>query len=378
MNKKFIVRLSDEERAVCQEIVKKLKGSSQKVRRAHILLKADADGPSWTDSRIAEAFNCRLQTIENLRKRLVTEGFALALEGKKRKEPPTPPKLDGEGEAKLIAMRLGKPPAGYGHWTLQLLADELVALEVVDSISQETVRKVLKKNGLTKRKIEYWVIPPEQDAEFVACMEEVLETYAQAYDPKHPVLCMDEQPVQLLKETKVPIAATKEHGKRVDYEYERNGTASIFMFAEPLSGFRQATAREQRTKVDWAIEVAHLLDTRYANCDKVTLVCDNLNTHTKGAFYEAFEPEQARAYIKRIDFCYTPKHGSWLNIAECELSCLTSQCLSDRRIGELIELQSEIAAWSDKTNAKQRGVDWQFRIDDARVKLKRLYPKIKT
>ena len=231
---------------------------------------------------------------------------------------------------------------------------------------------------MTKRKIEYWVIPPKQDAEFVACLEEVLETYEKAYDPQQPVLCMDEQPVQLLKETRVPIEATQEHGQRVDYEYERNGTASIFMFAEPLSGFRQATARPQRTKADWAIEVAHLLDTRYADCACVTLVCDNLNTHSKGAFYEAFEPEVARAYIKRINFCYTPKHGSWLNVAECELSCLTSQCLSDRRIGDLAALQTEIGAWSDKTNAKQRGVDWQFRIENARVKLKRLYPTIKT
>ena len=145
MNKKFIVRLSDEERSVCQEIVKKLKGSSQKARRAQILLKADADGPAWPDTKIAEAFGCRVQTIETVRKRLVTEGFELALEGKKRQTPPTPPKLDGVGEARLIALRLGKPPAGYGHWTLQLLADELVALEVVDSISQETVRKTLKK-----------------------------------------------------------------------------------------------------------------------------------------------------------------------------------------------------------------------------------------
>lgn len=207
---------------------------------------------------------------------------------------------------------------------------------------------------MTKRKIEYWVIPPDQDAEFVANMEDVLETYAQAYDPEQPVVCMDEQPVQLLKETKVPIEATKEHGQRVDYEYERNGTASIFMFAEPLSGFRQATARAQRTKVDWAIEVAHLLDTRYADCAQITLVCDNLNTHTKGAFYTAFPPEVARAYIKRINFCYTPKHGSWLNVAECELSCLTSQCLSDRRIGELPLLQAEIGIWADKTNAKQQ------------------------
>src|SRR5205085_5716181 len=141
------VRLSDEERGICQAIVKKLKGSSQKFRRAQILLKADADGPGWTDVRLAEAFGCRLQTVENLRKRLVTEGFELALEGKKRLEPPTPCKLDGAAEAKVIAMRLGKPPAGYGRWTLQLLADEVVALEIVESISHETVRKTLKKTA---------------------------------------------------------------------------------------------------------------------------------------------------------------------------------------------------------------------------------------
>ncbi len=145
MNKKYIVRLSDEERQACQDVVKKLKGTSQKVRRAQILLKTDADGPAWTDARIAEAFNCRVQTIENLRKRVVTESIEQALNRKKRQDPPTPLKLDGKGEAKLISMRLGKPPAGYGRWTLQLLADELVALEVVDSICPETVRKTLKK-----------------------------------------------------------------------------------------------------------------------------------------------------------------------------------------------------------------------------------------
>ena len=147
MSKKYVVRLSDDERGVCQEIRKHLKGSSQKFRRAQILLKANADGPGWPDVRIAAAFNCREQTIENLRKRLATESFELALDGKKRAEPPMPCKLDGEVEAKLIAMRLGKPPAGYGHWTLRLLADEMVALEVVDSISHETVRKTLKKTA---------------------------------------------------------------------------------------------------------------------------------------------------------------------------------------------------------------------------------------
>ena len=161
----------------------------------------------------------------------------------------------------------------------------------------------------------------------------------------------------------------------MNYEYERKGTASIFMFAEPLSGFRQATTRPRRTKVDWAYEVADLLDSRYADAPRITLVCDNLNTHTKGAFYEAFPPDQAREYVRRINFVYTPKHGSWLNVAECELSCLTSQCLSDRRIGEIAILQSEIAAWATRTNAKQRAVNWQFTIEKARVKLKRLYPK---
>jgi hypothetical protein len=147
MYKKYVVRLSDEERQVCRDVIKKLKGSSQKVRRAQILLQADVEGPNWTDARIAAAFHCRVQTIENLRKRLVTEGFAEALHGKPRLSPPTPPRLDGAGEAKLIALRLGKPPSGYGRWTLQLLADELVALEVVDSISLETVRKTLKKTA---------------------------------------------------------------------------------------------------------------------------------------------------------------------------------------------------------------------------------------
>jgi hypothetical protein len=229
---------------------------------------------------------------------------------------------------------------------------------------------------MTKRKIDYWVIPPEADGEFVAHMEEVLVTYAQPYNPRHPVLCMDEQPIQLLKETRTPMAATKNHPRRVDYEYERAGTASIFMFCEPLSGWRQVTVREKRTKIDWAKEVEELLRIRYAAAEKVTLVCDNLNTHTKGAFYEAFEPETARAIVCRLEFRHTPKHGSWLNIAENELSSMTRQCVKDRRFATIEALRKETAAWQLRTNAKQRGVDWQFQVDDARIKLKSVYPKI--
>jgi len=231
---------------------------------------------------------------------------------------------------------------------------------------------------MTKRKIQYWMIPPEADAEFIACMEEVLDTYEEPYDADYPVLCMDEQPVQLHKEVRKPIPATKDHARRVDYEYERCGTACVFMFTEPLSGWRQANARKQRTKVDWAIEMEELLNTRYKKSRKVILVCDNLNTHTKGAFYAAFPPAKARALIKRLDFRYTPKHGSWLNIAENELSTMTRQCVSGRRFDSIRKLQIEMKAWSDKSNNRQRGVDWQFKVQDARKKLKSLYPRIKT
>lgn len=229
---------------------------------------------------------------------------------------------------------------------------------------------------MTQRKIQYWVIPPKSNSEFVANMENILETYAQAYDERYPVLCMDEQPVQLLKEISPPIAATKKHARRVDYEYERAGTASIFMFAEALAGWRKVSVRKQRTKVDWALEMEELLRTRYAKVEKVILVCDNLNTHTPGAFYEAFGAQKARELVRRLEFRYTPKHGSWLNIAENELSAMTRQCLQSRRIGDLEKLCIETKAWEKYTNEKERRVDWQFKVNDARIKLKSLYPNI--
>ena len=229
---------------------------------------------------------------------------------------------------------------------------------------------------MTKRKIQYWVIPPEANAEFAACMEDVLELYAQPYDAAFPVVCMDEQPVQLTKETRQPIVATRTHPRRVDYEYKRAGTACIFMFAEPLSGWRKVNARPRRTKVDWALEMEELLRTRYAGAEKVMLVCDNLNTHTRGAFYEAFEAKKARELVRRIDFHNTPKHGSWLNIAENELSSMTRQAISGRRIESIEMLRGEISAWADSSNEKQRGVDWQFTVENARVKLISLYPNL--
>ena len=231
---------------------------------------------------------------------------------------------------------------------------------------------------MTKRKIQYWVIPPKADAEFAAAMEDVLDIYAKPYDSTVPVLCMDEQPVQLVGEVKTPIDATPSHPKRVDYEYERAGVANVFMFTEPLSGWRQANVRATKTKADWATEMAGLLEGRYADCEKVIVVCDNLNTHSKGAFYEVFEPPRARELSRRVEFHYTPKHGSWLNIAENELSSMTRQCVSGRRFETINKLQSEIHAWSQSSNNAQRGVDWQFRVKDARKKLRSLYPKIKT
>ena len=181
---------------------------------------------------------------------------------------------------------------------------------------------------MTKRKIQYWVIPPEADPEFIASMEEI-PRHLRRILRRGTIRCFAwmSNRFNFTRRTRKPIAATKNHPRRVDYEYERCGTACVFMFTEPLSGWRQATARPQRTKVDWALEMAAMLDSRYKKARKVILVCDNLNTHTKGAFYEAFPPAKARAYVKRIDFRYTPKHGSWLNIAENELSSMTRQCV---------------------------------------------------
>lgn len=220
-----------------------------------------------------------------------------------------------------------------------------------------------------------WVIPPKQNAEFVARMEHILELYHLQYDSQIPLVCMDEQPVQLIKETRKPLATEPGKSARVDYEYERNGTANIFMFTEPLGGYRHVSIRKRKTGIDWAYEIKDLLEVHYPEAERIRLVCDNLNTHKTGSLYEAFPPEEARQLAKRLEIHYTPKHGSWLNIAEIELSALTKQCL-DRRISDIEILTKETSAWEKRRNEQQKGVNWQFTTKTARVKLKRLYPQL--
>ena len=205
-------------------------------------------------------------------------------------------------------------------------------------------------------------------------MEDVLEVYHRPYDPGVPVVCMDEKPYQLLGHARDPIPARPGHDLKEDSEYVRHGTCSIFVWAEPLAGRRRVDARPRRTRIDWAAEVDQLLTVDYPHAQRVVLVMDNLNTHTLGSLYEAFEPAKARALASRLEIHHTPKHGSWLNIAEIELSRLTRQCLV-RRIDDLDLLNAELAAWQAATNADQRQVDWQFTTSDARTKLRHLYPQ---
>ena len=314
MNKRYIVRLTDAERAICEATIKKEKGTSEKLRGAMILLKADAKGPAWHDTKISEAVGWRTRTVENVRQAFVLEDFEAALARKKRVTPPTPKLLDGAPEAKLIALRLGKPLVGFGHWTLRLLQDQMVELEIMESISPETVRQT-QKNGMTKRK------------------KRVLGDSSRRrrrVRRQHGGGAGDAR-----KSLRRQIAGSL-HGRAARATDRRDACADPGdpgayrlrirtegdgqHFSVCRTGFRQATARPRRTKDDWAHEVADLLDTRYAGVARITLVCDNLNTHTKGSFYEAFPPDRVREYVRRINFVYTPKHGSWLNVAECELS----------------------------------------------------------
>jgi hypothetical protein len=219
------------------------------------------------------------------------------------------------------------------------------------------------------------VIPPEGSGAFVACMEDVLEVYHRPYDAERPQVCLDEVPVQLVGETRVPLPAAPGRLERFDYEYVRNGTANLFMIAEPLLGWRHVEATERRTAKDLAEVLRWLAEDIHPDAVKVVLVVDNLNTHGPGCLYEAFPPARARRIAERLEWHYTPKHGSWLNMAEIELAALARQCLG-RRIGSLGELKREVAAWEEERNEAQVGVNWQFTTADARTKLHRLYPSV--
>jgi hypothetical protein len=204
-------------------------------------------------------------------------------------------------------------------------------------------------------------------------MEDVLEVYKRPYDRLRPVVCMDETSKQLIGETRQPVDAAPGKPRRVDYEYERKGVADLFMFFEPLRGRRRVWIAPQRRKVEWALFVKRLLNEHYAEAERVVLVCDNLNTHTGGALYEAFPPAEAKQILNRLEFHYTPKHGSWLNMAETELSVLSGQCL-DRRIDEVDFLIREVEAWESDRNLREAKVRWRFTTEDARIKLEKLYP----
>jgi len=225
-------------------------------------------------------------------------------------------------------------------------------------------------------KKQQWVIPPKENGEFVARMEQVLDVYKRPYDPLRPVVCMDESPRQLIRETRLPLPSGPGAVARYDYEYERCGVCNVFLAVEPLAGQRIIEVTERRAKRDWALFL-HEIAECYPDAEKVTLVMDNLNTHGPGSLYEAFAPSEAKALWDRFEFLYTPKHGSWLNIAEIEISVLNRQCL-DRRIDTLEETRSETKAWQTKRDNAESRINWQFTSDDARIKLGRLYPTLQT
>jgi len=228
---------------------------------------------------------------------------------------------------------------------------------------------------LTPWRKQEWVIPPEANAEFVYHMEDVLDVYTRPADPKRPLVCLDEMPKQLIGEVRSPEPAEPGRPERFDYEYVRNGVANIFCLCEPLLGTRELTVTDHRTRVDWAKQIKELVDVRHPDADKIVLVLDQLNIHTPASLYETFSPAEAKRLSDKLEIHPTPKHGSWLNIAEIELSVLSRQCL-DRRIADLDTLKQEVQAHQSRRDALGTKVNWRFTTADARIKLKRLYPSI--
>lgn len=367
MNVRYRVTLSAEERAQLQGLVSGGKGRVRRIKRAQILLAADARA---ADEVIAANVAVGTSTVYRTKRRFVEEGLEQALSEEPR--PGADRKLSAGDEALLVATACAKPPAGCARWTLELLADEMVRLTIHDSLSSETVRRRLAEKQLKPWLKKMWCIP-KVDAQFVARMEDVLELYAETPDPKRPVVSFDETPRQLIGEARVPVVAKPGRPARFDYEYVRNGTANVFMFVDAHRPWRHAKVTDRRAAGDFAECMRDLVDDHYPKAECIRVVLDNLSTHTPAALYETFAPEEARRILRRLEFHYTPKHASWLNMVEIEIGVMVNQCLS-RRIPDKATLVSEVAAWERRRNKKRARIKWLFSVERAREKLRRSYP----
>jgi transposase len=372
MAKKYIVDLKAEEQEMLTGLIASGTQRVRKTNHARILLKADS---GWTDQLIAEALNVSIPTIQRVRQRFVEQSFEQALN-------PSPTRrkyqrlLDGVQEAYLIALVCSTPPKGYRRWSLRLLAEKMIQLEYADELSHETVRQVLAENELKPWLRKEWCIPPKENAQFVYHMEDVLDLYQRPVDPHNPLVCFDETPVQLVSETRTALPMKAGQPERWDYEYHREGTANLFMFFAPLLNWRHVKVTSRRTKKDWALCMRDLVDVYFPDAERCILVEDQLNTHDPACLYELFKPAEAKRILDHLEFHYTPKHGSWLNMAEIEFSVLSRQCL-DRYIPSRTTLIEEVNAWEVDRNTNGATVDWRFTTADARIKLKKLYPTIR-
>jgi transposase len=369
MNVRYRVELSQTERAELTALVSKGKHAARKLKRAQIWLAADAGA---SDDDIATSVAVGGSTVYRTKQRFVLGNLRAALSEVSR--PGASRKLSGKEEALLVATACSKPPQGRARWTLELLAGELVRLTEHDSVSRETVRRRLAENHLKPWRKDMWCIP-QVDGEYVARMEDVLDLYAEEPDPKCPVVCFDESPIQLIGEVRQPIPAAPGQIERYDYEYKRNGTANLFIVLDVHRPWRKVKVTQRRAAEDYAQCMRELVDIHYPDAEYIRVVQDNLSTHSAGALYQAFPPTEARRILRRLEFHYTPKHASWLNMVEIEIGVLRSQCL-DRRIDTKEQLETEIAAWERQRNASGARIKWMFTTDKARAKMGRAYPQL--
>ena len=367
MNVKHIINLSDSEREFLSGFVSKGKASARKLKRANILLMADRS--AYQDADIAEALSAGTATVFRMKRSYVEDGLEAALD--KDDRPGAARLLSGNEEALLVSIACSEPPEGRCRWTLQLLADRLVTLTDVDDVSIETIRRRLKEKELKPWQKKMWCIP-KFDAEYVAQMEEVLELYAEPEDPLRPVVNFDEAMKQMVADTREPLPAKPGHTAKQDYEYSRVGTANIFLFFDRYRGWRKAKVTERKTAIDFAECMQDLVDIHYPDAQKIRLVLDNLCTHKPASLYKAFPPEEARRILRKIEFHYTPKHASWLNMVEIEIGNMNQQCL-DRRISGAETLKKELAAWETSRNNEKATIRWMFDLSKARTKLTRAY-----